>query len=245
MKKKLFWIFTVIFIITLVFAIMGIKKFNDHPITITEQFMQEKINAMLPIEKQKLLMVVNVEKVDIRLGDGRIYANYEVSAKSNKGKDLVSLTALTSGDLVYRSGAFYLDHSDFEMKDLEFGNKDFLSSTTGAINDLIPKRFKDKLTINEDNIEAKLLEGIESLAEKSLDRFPVYKFKDNFSGLVIRAAIKGIIIQPGVLLVEVSFWNLTKTVLMLVAAFIISLIIVASIFFTTPNKSDIFFFLSN
>lgn len=110
-----------IFVIWL-FAVSNISFGLSYDLEITEQALQEKVSAMMPIEKKRMFVTVTLSdpQVDLLKDQNRIGFVVKVTA-SMPGQLQGSGRASVSGSVRYEpvSGAFYVDDPVVESFDVE------------------------------------------------------------------------------------------------------------------------------
>ena len=139
-----------------------------------------------------------------------------------------------------RERAFFFKASEFKV--LAFSYKGGTVSERAT-------RFVKRITKNEElqamaeELAPKLEAWVTALAENSvkrgLERFPVYRLKDDLKGWAISVSLKSVEVKDGKIVAVVSVWQLTWTVLLTIAIF---LVLVAA-FFMAPEVLLPFLFL--
>lgn len=175
MGRLLFFIFMLI-------AVPSVQALS-YSLKIPEKKLQEKVTAMMPIEKKKFLIKVTLFNPKVRLLNDNdkisIYSQVDVLAP---GKISVSGEAKISGDLSYDSkkGAFFLKNPKIESL---------------MINKL-PKIYSSKV---------KKISQI--IIDKLLSTYPVYKLKDsNVKQKLAKSVLKSISIKNKILTAKLSLF---------------------------------------
>jgi len=155
----------------------------SYTLEITEADIQEKVSAIMPIEKTKFFVKVKLSnpQVDLLKTGNRmaIHLNVETSIPnvvkgSGRGK--------VSGNLSYEAseGAFYFKDAKLESMEI----------------DGLPQKYADKVT--------KIAEAIIS---KALGKYPVYKFTDkDVKQKIAKSTLESIEVRDEVLMVTLSLF---------------------------------------
>jgi hypothetical protein len=152
----------------------------SYNLEITEDELQEKVDAMMPLEKNKLFITVILSDPDINLIEGEnkigIFSNIKVLTPVGSGTGKTYIT----GTLSYEpeKGAFF--YKDPKIKDLEI--------------DKIPKEYIPKVK-----------KIAQKLAKKILKKKPVYKLKDDtLKQKLANSMLKSVSVKDKTLLLELS-----------------------------------------
>jgi hypothetical protein len=202
-KRKLAWIVvavvTVAALAGLLWSLLGTSR-----LAFTEPDIQARLNKELP----KTVKDVTVERVTVHLADRRLALRVDLHGALLRQP----LTAVVSARGVPRyetqSGELYFDADDVKIDQLTIAGR----SIGGA----------------DDPAGARLGEaagpGVRRVAETAMQVYlatqPVYRFKENFRGVVLRAALKDVTIEQNAVMVTFSIWNVTTTVAILAVVLI-------------------------
>jgi hypothetical protein len=257
-RKIGLWAGGITLLIITALIIFGVTYTQD-PIAIPQEKIQKAINKKLPLEKKKFLMGIVVQEAKLKLHDNRIWLDYKVAVHRN-GKLLADISASTNGEPVYRDKAFYLQHADFKVNSFRKGAKlerglEIATNVGKKVKTKLFSKLKkwgvnlkksEKAAFDEGKIKTCAVNHLKRSAQNTLNQTPVYRLKDNKSGLIIGAALQDIKVEPGKLMVKVSFWNLAWSVLCaLMIGLLILLTVVALIGVTIvcPDWLEVFTFL--
>lgn len=153
----------------------------DYTQEITEQEIQEKVSALMPLEKKRYFVTVKISdpKIDLikEINEVGILANIEVIAPGGiKGRGEVMIQGALDYDA--KKGAFYFNQ---------------------------PKIVSLKI----DQVPTDFIPDIQALAQtaltKALASYPVYKFKDdNLKHRLAKSVLKSLQVQDEKLLITLS-----------------------------------------
>lgn len=203
MLKRRTWIVScaialVVFTIGAVFAASRLKDLR-----ISEKAIQGKIAEKIPFEKEKLRVKVIVEKLDFNLDNNLINLAFDVKLKGFT-KEL-DMKATANGTLVYNSGGgtFHFRHHNLKFSELTLKGFKFSKAQ-----------------------EEMALAGVEAAVSWYLQNYPVYKLPDDFKGNVAKIALESVEIRDRAIIAHLSFWQLTKTVILCLVAVVMCILIV-------------------
>ncbi len=151
-----------------------------YTVEITEAELQEKIEAMMPLEKNKLFISVILSDPDITLIEGNdevgIFSNIEVVTPVGKGKGKAYITGTLSYDP--EKGAFFYKKPKIDRLEI----------------DKVPEKYIPKVK-----------KIAEKLARKILKKKPVYKLKDDtLKQKLAKSLLQSVSVKDKVLLLELS-----------------------------------------
>jgi hypothetical protein len=185
-------------------AIAGaaVSAFGPQRVVLSEEQLQERINRELP----RQFRGATVERATVGLADGRISLRVEARAAA-LGKTLMA-TAFARGVPRYdaKHGEVFFDAEDVRVEDFGSGG---LVKQLGA---RIGGRLGEEIEQNVPRIEAAAASAIAVSTKAYLAARPVYRFKDDIKGLVLKAAIKNIAIVSDTLVINISLIRLTAAV---------------------------------
>jgi hypothetical protein len=199
-------------IAALVFGLLAaagaaLSAFGPERIVLTEAQLQDRIGRQLPREFRG----VTVERAAISLADGRIQIRVEAHATA-LGQTFTTI-AFARGTPRYNAeeGELFFDAEDVRLEDFTIGSGS-LAERAERLGARIGGRLGEAVEQNLPRIEAAAA-GIVAIGIKAyLAARPVYRFKDDFKGLVLRATITDIAIVGDMLVVGVSLIRLTIAV---------------------------------
>jgi Protein of unknown function (DUF1439) len=195
-KRKRVWI-AVALVGVLSAAGLLLTMFRTSKLVFTESDIQARLNQHLP----KTFKEVTIERVAVRLAENRLALRVDMQGTVMRQ----SVSAVLSGRGVPRyeaqSGAMYFDADDAKIDQLKIARR----SVAGG-DDTTPR---SRLTEAAGS-------AVQRLGESAMKAFlaarPVYRFKDDFKGIVLKAALVDVAIQQDTLVATFSLWNLTLAV---------------------------------
>jgi hypothetical protein len=193
-RRKLAWI---------VLALVGVLSaaglfwtmFGTSVLVFTETEIQSQLNQQLP----KTVRELTIERVAVRLAESRLALRVET--QGTVMRQPVSAVASARGVPRYEAqkGEMYFDADEVKIEQLAIAGRSI---------------------VGEDDTRRRLTAAVGSatqrLAETAIKAYlatrPVYRFKEDFKGVVLKAALVDVKIEQNVLRVTFSLWNLTMTV---------------------------------
>src|SRR5713101_1644799 len=185
-------------------AIVGaaLSAFGPERIALSEVQLQERINRELP----RQFRGVTIERAAVSLADGRISLRVETRATA-LGKAFMA-AAFARGVPRYNAerGEVFFDAEDVQLEDFGSGG---LAKQLGS---RIGGRLGEEIEQTLPRVETAAA-GVIAVGTKAyLAARPVYRFKDDIKGLVLKATIKDITIVGDTLVIGVSLMKLTTAV---------------------------------
>jgi uncharacterized protein DUF1439 len=202
-KRRIAWI---------VVALVGLLSaaglvwsvFGTDRLTFTAAELQSRLNQQLP----RTIREVTIERVNVALADNRLALRIALQARVLQQP--VSATVSARGVPRYEAHetAMYFDADEIKIEQLAIAGRTVVGQEGGRLS----------------NTVRSTLQGVaESGIKAYLATRPVYRIKDDFKGVVLKAALVDVTIEQNTLAVTFSLWNLTMTA----ALFALTLIIVA------------------
>ena len=163
--------------------LMSTTQALAYTVELSEDELQEKIEAKMPLEKTKYLINVVLTEPDVELVEGsdRIGFKCKIMAKLPGGIEATG-DAYIDGNISYNSdkGEFHL--VDPELKDLNING--------------VSEKYKEKIR-----------KIVEKVVKKSLAQFPVYRFKDNrLKHKLAKALLDSVVVKNQRLILELSLF---------------------------------------
>lgn len=171
-------------------------------------------------ERKGALKNIRIKSVDVVIRDAiEITAHVEGSRFAQS----FSTAVFAIGTPLYNPSerAFFFKTSEFKVVEFAYKGGTVAERAKGFVN---------RITRNEEanNLATELAPKLESwvtaLAESAvkhgLERFPVYRLKDDAKGWVVSASLKSVEVKDGKIVAVVSVWKLTWKVLLFAAIFI-------------------------
>jgi len=181
---------------------LGWSMFGSDRLTFTAADLQSRLNQQLP----RTARDVTIERVDVALADNRLALRIGMQARVLQQP--VSATVSARGVPRYEAheAAMYFDADDIKIEQLAIAGRTVVGEEGGRLSNTVRSTLQ---RVAESGIKAYLATR------------PVYRFKDDFKGLVLKAALVDVAIEQNNLTVTFSLWNLTVAT----AVFMLSLII--------------------
>ncbi|MBI2633580.1 MAG: DUF1439 domain-containing protein [Parcubacteria group bacterium] len=208
---------TVISIFGIIFGIYAIQD-----ITITEQEIKNRVSEKIPIEKNGITLTsLNIDFKNTSLN---------LTAHFNGKKWNQEFTAIVSAQGVpfydNGEGAFYFKPENITIQAITIKEETVSTKVKKFID-----KFVDSLKINKnaDAIGTKSEKwfnvSVENTAAMALQNIPIYKLPHTAKGITVRMFLKAVEIRNGNLILHLSVWQFTKTVLLSIVTFLISIAI--------------------
>jgi hypothetical protein len=195
-RRKLAWI-VVALVGMLAAAGLLWSMFGTSKLVFAETDLQARLNQQLP----KTVRDVTIERVAVHLAENHLALRVEIHGTAMRQPVSAVVSARGVPRYQARSGEMYFDADDVKIDQLAIAGKNVVGETDTAA--------RGRLT------EAASLAAqrfAETAAKAYLAARPVYRFKDDFKGIVLKAALVGVTIERNALVVTFSLWNLTATV---------------------------------
>ncbi len=194
-KRRLAWI-AIVALGTL--ALVGAlwSAFGKTTIVLTATQLQERANRELPRDFKG----VTVERTGVTIAEGRIALRVELRAAALG--QVLAATASVRGVPVYDGarGELFFDADDVKVESLK------------AVGGGLAQRMDRQDTRLGERIEAAAGKAMAAGIKAYLAARPVYRFKDDFKGIVLKAAVSDIAIAGDAVVIPVSLVNLTAAV---------------------------------
>ena len=204
-KRTIAWIVVVLVgllsVAGLLWSIFGFDR-----LTFTAAELQSRLNQQLPRTARE----VTIERVDVALADNRLALRIAMQARVLQQP--VSATVSARGVPRYEAHetAIYFDADAIKIEQLAIAGRTVVGQEGGRLA----------------NTVRSTLQGVaESGIKAYLATRPVYRIKDDFKGVVLKAALVDVTIEQNTLAVTFSLWNLTMTAAMF-ALILIMLVLV-------------------
>ncbi|MDO8558595.1 MAG: hypothetical protein Q7S09_05465 [bacterium] len=217
-KRKIAWIFVMVFAVT---AALGIVLGLDgtHDITLREAQVQEKINANLPLIKNDLA----VRRVDIDLQDGTV--GISLDAEGKKWGQEFTISAHVEGRPVFDSmdGSFHFQPHAVKVTEIRVKGETVSAKVEKFIDRYVDsaKIDKNKEVIGEE-IEKWAHASMEHTTIFALEHLPIYTLPNTLKGNIFRMLLKSVEVHQESLSLHLSFWQLTKMVMLHAVIFTLS-----------------------
>jgi len=206
-KRKIAWI--VIALVGLLSAAGLVwSMFGSDRLTFTAAELQSRLNQQLP----RTARDVTIERVDVALADNRLALR--IATQARVLQQPVSATVSARGVPRYEAheAAMYFDADEIKIERLAIAGRTVVGEEGGRLG----------------NTVRSTLQGVaESGIKAYLATRPVYRFKDDFKGVVLKAALVDVAIEQNNLAVTFSLWNLTVATGMFVLSLIVLVLVIS------------------
>ena len=204
-RRKIAWI--VIALVGLLSAAGLVwSMFGSDRLTFTAAELQSRLNQQLP----RTARDVTIERVDVALADNRLALRIAMQARVLQQP--VSATVSARGVPRYEAHetAIYFDADEIKIERLAIAGRTVVGEG-GRLGNAVRSTLQG---VAENGIKAYLATR------------PVYRLKDDFKGLVLKAALVDVTIEQNNLAVTFSLWNLTVATGMFVLILIILVLVI-------------------
>jgi hypothetical protein len=195
-KRTLAWI-VVAFVGVLSTAGLLFFMFGTSKLTFSESEIQARLNQQLP----RTVREVTIERVAVRLAENRLALRVEIQGTAMRQPVSAVVTARGVPRYEAQSGEMYFDADDVKIDQLTIAGR----SVVGEEDTATRRRLTEAAG-----------SAVQRLAETAIRAYlaarPVYRFKEDFKGVVLKAALVDVTIRQDTLAVTFSLWNLTVTV---------------------------------
>lgn len=194
-RRKLAWIAVAVIG---VLAIGGLlfSVFRTSKLAFTEPEIQERLNLQLP----KTVRGVTVERVAVHLAQNTLALRIEVHGAVVRRPVAAVVSAQGVPRYERRSAELYFDADDVKIDQFTIAGRTVIGADDSATRTPM--------------VEA-AGSAVQRLADAAIKAYlatrPVYRFKNDFKGIVLKASLVGVTVAQNSLVVTFSLWNLTAT----------------------------------
>ena len=205
-KRSIAWILVVLVGLLSAIGLLW-SMFGSDRLTFTAAELQSRLNQQLP----RTVRDVTIERVDVALADNRLALRIAMQARVLQQPVSATVSARGVPRYAAQEAAMYFDADEFKIEQLAISGRTVVGEEGGRLS----------------NTVRSALQGVaESGIKAYLAARPVYRFKDDFKGFVLKAALVDVAIEQNTLAVTFSLWNLTVTAGMFVLILIILLLVI-------------------
>lgn len=205
-RRKIAWI-VVVLVGLLSAAGLLWSIFGSDRLTFTAAELQSRLNQQLP----RTVRDVTIESVNVALADNRLGLRITLQARLLQQPVSASVSARGVPRFAVDEAAMYFDADEIKIEQLAIAGRTVLGEEGGRLS----------------NAVRSALQGVaESGIKAYLAARPVYRFKDDFKGVVLKAALVDVAIEQNTLAVTFSLWNLTMTAAMFALILIILVLVI-------------------
>jgi hypothetical protein len=181
--------------------------YGSDRLTFTAAELQSRLNQQLP----RTVRDVTIERVNVALADNRLALRIAMQARVLQQPVSATVSARGVPRFAVDEAAMYFDADEIKIEQLAIGGRTVLGEEGGRLG----------------NTARSALQGVaESGIKAYLAARPVYRFKDDFKGVVLRAALVDVAIEQNTLVVTFSLWNLTVTAAMFALILIVLVLLI-------------------
>ena len=171
--------------------------FGTSKLTFSEAEVQERLNNKLP----RTVRDMTIERMVARLAENRMALRVEVKGTVLRQPIAAVVTARGVPRYEAQKGEMFFDADDVKLGQLTVAGR----SVAGEEDAATRKRMAEAAS--------KAVQGLAQAAIKAyLASRPVYRFKEDFKGVVLKAALVDVAIQENTLAVTFSLWRLSTMV---------------------------------
>lgn len=206
--------------------------FGEFEVAITQDMANEKVSERLPYSKQSSFMKkqwdVNVPSLAITFVPSAILIAGNANGGTENNRFQTDFGA--SGGLAYRDGKIFADIIHIEMSEIKTKDGENLALKAAkkgldVIEALGLSKGGDADAV-AGMISGNINKAVSGSVKALLQRVPVYELPDSVMGGLARAAVSDIEVRGEEVIVHLSLWQFSKSVLIMLAAMAVSLILV-------------------
>lgn len=216
-RRQLAWIFLgtvgAVAAAGVAWSVLGTNR-----IVLTEPQIQERVNRQLPREVKG----ITVERTAVAVADNRIALRVDVHATALN--QTFAATAFARGTPRYdgERGEVFFDADDVKLEkfSVEGGNPGGRAGELGSrLGGRVGEALKDRLEGTAGNL-------ISAGVKAYLAARPVYRFKDDVKGVMLKAALHDVAIEGSTVVISVSIISLTVLLAVLLVALLGAVVLV-------------------
>jgi len=205
-KRRIAWIVVALVGLLSVAGLLW-SMFGSDRLTFSAAELQSRLNQQLP----RTVRDVTIERVDVALADSRLALRIALQARVLQQP--VSATVSARGVPRYAAdeAAMYFDADNIKIEQLAIAGRTVVGEEGGRLANTVRSALQG---VAENGIKAYLAAR------------PVYRFKDDIKGVVLKAALVDVAIEQNTLAVTFSLWNLTMTAAIFALILIILVLVI-------------------
>jgi hypothetical protein len=170
------------------------SMFGTSKLVFAESDLQTRLNQQLP----KTILDVTIEHMAVRLAENRMALRIEMQGTVMRQPVTAVVSAHGVPRYAARNAAMYFDADDVKIDQLMISRK----SVIGADDTATRGRLTEAAGSAVQRVAETAIKGY-------LAALPVYRFKQDFRGIVLKAALVDVTIEQNALVATFSLWNLT------------------------------------
>jgi hypothetical protein len=186
--------------------------FGPDRVTLTTGQLQERVNRALPREFKG----VTVEQATVTVADGRVALRVETRAAALGQSARAIVSARGVPRLSAERGEIFFDADDVKVTDF--------AVTGGNVAGRL-----ERLGALRERLETAVGNAIAAGLRAYLAERPVYRFKDDVKGIVLKAAISDIATQADAIVITISLVKVTAMVAICVAALLAIMVLIVQL----------------
>jgi hypothetical protein len=181
--------------------------FGSDRLTFTAAELQSRLSQQLP----RTVRDVTIERVDVALADNQLALRVEMQARVLQQSVSSTVSARGVPRYAAQEAAMYFDADEIKIQQLAIAGRTVVGEEGGRLRNAVRSALQG---VAEGGIKAYLAAR------------PVYRFKDDFKGVVLKAALVNVAIEQNTLAVTFSLWNLTMTAALFALILIILVLVI-------------------
>jgi hypothetical protein len=213
-RRRLAWIAAGVFGALAIAGAMW-SAFGTNRIILTDLQLQERVNRQLPREVKG----VTIEKASVTIAESQVALRVEVRANALDRTFAAAASARGIPRYDAQRGELFFDADDVKLEDFTIGNAASPIDQAGG-------RLRDLVGENLTRVKAAASNTIAAGVKAYLASRPVYRFKDDLKGLVLRAAITDVAIEGNAVAIGVSVLNLSVLLAVCLSALLAVVVVV-------------------
>jgi hypothetical protein len=170
------------------------SMFGTSKLVFTESDLQTRLNQQLP----KTIWDVTIERMVVHLAENRMALQAEIQGTAMRQPIAAVVSARGVPRYAARDGAMYFDADDVKIDQLTISHK----SVIGADDTATRGRMTEAAGSAVHRVAETAIKGY-------LAALPVYRFKQDFKGIVLKTALVDVTIEQNALVATFSLWKLT------------------------------------
>jgi Protein of unknown function (DUF1439) len=171
--------------------------FGTSRLTFTEAEIQARLNDRLP----RTVRDVTIERVAARLGDNQMSLRVEISGMALRQPISAVVSARGVPRYEPQKGEMFFDADEVKLDQLTVSGRSLAGEDEAAT--------RKRLAAAAGSV----VQGLAQVAIKAyLASRPVYRFKEDFKGVVLKSTLVSVAVEDDALAVTFSLWRLTATV---------------------------------
>jgi len=219
-RRRLGWVVFILGVFSFFAIVLSFSTNSIQDIKLTEQEIQSKIDAVLPLEKNG--MVLSALRINLENNLVNVVATFEGERWGQEFNATIDM----DGRPYYNNsaGTFHFLPEKIKVREVKFKGDTVSTKVQKFIDKYVdsPKINKNSNEIGK-QIEEWVNVSIENTMAFVFKRIPIYTIPDTLKGNVASMFLKSVEIDQDSLTLKVSFWQFTKLLLFYIIIFIVAL----------------------